>query len=60
MSLGGAGQSQYRLLFYHATLIQGVCSGLVAGMMSEENLMSGIKHCILMLSIAIVAYSVII
>jgi len=59
MSLGGAGQSQYRMLFYHATLIQGVCSGLVAGMMSEENLMSGIKHCILMLSIAIVAYSVI-
>lgn len=42
----------YTLLLYHTTLIQAVCSGLVAGQMGEESVKNGAKHATVMLIIA--------
>jgi archaeal flagellar protein FlaJ len=39
----------FRLLFLHAVLIQGFFSGIVAGMMSEGNINSGLKHSAIMM-----------
>ncbi len=43
---------KYILLMFHATLIQGFCSGLVGGAMGEGNIYSGFKHSIIMVAIA--------
>lgn len=44
----GLEPAQARTLFFHASLLQGACSGLVAGRLGEGSLLSGIKHaCIL-------------
>ncbi|MHC1572923.1 MAG: type II secretion system F family protein [Candidatus Syntropharchaeales archaeon] len=44
--------SAYRLLFFHAVLIQGFFSGLIAGEIGEGNVLSGIKHALIMMTIA--------
>ena len=36
-------------LFFHATLVQGFCSGLIAGKMSGGNVLAGLKHSLIML-----------
>lgn len=55
---GGAGfqiEEITRVLFY-MTLIQGGFSGAVAGKISEGSVIAGIKHSILMMTIAIIAF----
>ncbi len=47
---------KYILLMFHATLIQGFCSGLVGGAMGEGNIYSGFKHSIIMVAIAYVTF----
>ncbi len=47
---------KYILLMFHATLIQGFCSGLVGGTMGEGNVYSGFKHSIIMVAIAYVTF----
>lgn len=42
----------YRLLFFHVTAIQGVCSGLVAGQLGEGSLYDGVKHATFLLAVA--------
>ncbi|NHN58329.1 MULTISPECIES: type II secretion system F family protein [Halorussus] len=42
----------YTLLFFHAALVQSVCSGLVAGQMGEGSVRNGAKHAAVMLAIA--------
>ena len=49
--------SNIKTLFYHASLIQGFFSGLVAGQMSEGNMRAGLKHSIVMLVIAYVVFT---
>ncbi|HID28165.1 MAG TPA: secretion system protein, partial [Methanosarcinales archaeon] len=44
--LGSVDLPLYKRLFYHAALIQGFCSGLIAGVMGEGNVLSGLKHSI--------------
>ncbi|GGN17278.1 type II secretion system F family protein [Halarchaeum nitratireducens] len=57
-SLGSIGQlteekkAAYSLLFFHTALVQAVCSGFVAGQMSETDIRSGAKHAFIMLVIA--------
>ncbi|OFV67251.1 MAG: type IV pilus biogenesis complex membrane subunit [Candidatus Syntrophoarchaeum caldarius] len=41
----------YKLLFFHAVLIQGFFSGLIAGKIGEGSLLSGIKHGLIMIAI---------
>lgn len=44
--------NEFFMLFFHASLIQGFCSGIVAGQMGSGNLAAGIKHSIVMMLIA--------
>ena len=48
---------KYILLMFHATLIQGFCSGLVGGAMGEGNAYSGFKHSIIMVAIAYATFT---
>jgi flagellar protein FlaJ len=50
----------FRLLIYHACLIQGLFSGLLAGHMGEGSLTAGIKHVCILLIIALVVFNTII
>jgi flagellar protein FlaJ len=43
-------------MFFHASLIQGFCSGLIAGVMGEGSVMSGLKHFIIMMTIALLIF----
>jgi flagellar protein FlaJ len=47
----------FRLLVYHACLIQAVFSGLLAGHMGEGSLTAGVKHVCILLIIALVAFN---
>lgn len=49
--------SKYLLLMFHATLIQGFCSGLVAGVMGEGNADSGLKHSLIMVAVAYLVFT---
>ncbi|ADI74267.1 Type II secretion system F domain protein [Methanohalobium evestigatum Z-7303] len=40
---------EYEMLFFHASMIQGFCSGLVAGQMGNASINSGLKHSIIMI-----------
>ena len=48
---------RYTLLFFHAAMIQGFGSGLVAGKMGSGNIHSGFKHSILMMSVAYILFT---
>ncbi|WP_094226608.1 type II secretion system F family protein [Methanolobus psychrotolerans] len=48
---------KYTLLFFHAAMIQGFCSGLVAGKMGSGTIKSGLKHSIMMMSIAYLLFA---
>lgn len=51
-----ATKARYELLFFHAGLVQAVCSGLVAGQMGENTLKGGAKHAAAMLAAAYVVF----
>ncbi|ERH00726.1 MAG: Flp pilus assembly protein TadC [Halonotius sp. J07HN6] len=46
----------YRSLFFHAAIVQAVCSGLVAGKLAEGTLRGGVKHVAVLLSLAHIAF----
>lgn len=48
----------YYRLFFHAGVIQGLFSGLLAGQMGEGNWMSGLKYSLVMMVIAYVIFTV--
>ena len=48
----------YTTLFYHATLIQGLLSGLIAGQLSTGDIRAGAKHAAFMLTVAILLFAV--
>ncbi len=43
---------EYTMLFFHASMIQGFCSGLIAGKMGSGHIAAGLKHSMLMMLIA--------
>lgn len=43
-------------LFYHTSLINGAIGGFVAGLMGEGEMKSGLKHAIIMVAIAFIAF----
>jgi flagellar protein FlaJ len=51
--------STYKALFYHSALIQGVGTGLIAGKLADNSLLSGLKYSILLVALAIVAFHLI-
>jgi archaeal flagellar protein FlaJ len=54
---GAVNGENIRLLFMHAVLIQGLFSGLVAGMMSEGNINAGLKHSAIMMFIGYIVFA---
>ena len=47
----------YRMIFFHAGIIQAFASGLVAGQMGENDVLSGLKYGIVMTIIAVVVFA---
>nr|WP_235063420.1 type II secretion system F family protein [Candidatus Halobonum tyrrellensis] len=54
--LGSVDTAAYSTLFYHASAIQAVCSGLVAGQLGEGSVSDGAKHAVLMLLAAYLTF----
>jgi flagellar protein FlaJ len=51
-SLQGVETDGYRLLFFHISAVQAVCSGLIAGQLGEGSVYDGLKHATILLVIA--------
>jgi flagellar protein FlaJ len=47
---------EFDRLFFHAGLIQGFASGLVAGQMGEGNMVSGLKHSVILSMVAWITF----
>lgn len=47
---------EYTLLFMHASVIQGFFSGIIAGQMMGESVYDGLKHSIIMMTIAYIFF----
>ena len=60
MSFNGVDAGTLRVLFYHAVLIEGFFSGVIAGMMGAGNWFSGLKHALIMVLIGVVVFAVLI
>jgi flagellar protein FlaJ len=54
--IGDVDASAFRLTFLHATVVQAVCSGLIAGQLSTGDLRSGVKHATVMLILGYAAF----
>lgn len=58
-ALAGLGESDpaaYTLVFFHTAIVQGFCSGFVAGQMGGGNAKHGAKHAAVLLLIAYIAF----
>ncbi|NUB91297.1 type II secretion system F family protein [Haloterrigena sp. SYSU A121-1] len=61
--LGGFSDSDratYDTLFYHATLVQGLLSGLIAGQLSTGDIRGGAKHAAVMVGLSILLFAVVV
>ena len=54
--LGAFDLDAYKRMFFHASLIQGLCSGLIAGVMGEGSVLSGLKHSIIMVTVSLLVF----
>lgn len=46
----------YNRIFFHGALIQGFSSGLIAGVMGEGSVLSGLKHSVVMITIGYILF----
>lgn len=49
-------KAEYSLLFMHASVIQGFFSGIIVGQMMGESLYDGLKHSVIMMTIAYIFF----
>lgn len=56
----GAPVEQYRMLFYHSALIMGVGNGVLAGKMTRNDAVSGLRFSAIFVAIAAVAFTVVV
>lgn len=54
----GVNLEEYTLLFFHAALLQGLGSGLVAGKMGSGMIPSGFKHSLVMMTLSYLLFTV--
>ncbi|RZN38741.1 MAG: secretion system protein [Methanosarcinales archaeon] len=54
--LGAFDLNAYKRMFFHASLLQGLCSGLIAGVMGEGSVLSGLKHSIIMVTVSLLVF----
>jgi flagellar protein FlaJ len=59
ISIANIDVGTYQALFYHSALLQGVGSGLIAGKLSDNSLLSGLKYAILLIVLAVVAFIIV-
>lgn len=57
--IGDVDTAAYTLLFFHAAVIQAICSGLVAGQLGEGGVKDGAKHAVGLLLITMLAFALI-
>ena len=65
---GGMGQfavsnkdlARYNMLFFHALVIQGFFAGIVTGKIGEGKAVSGLKHSVLFIVLAVIVYTLLI
>ncbi|AXR81739.1 type II secretion system F family protein [Natrarchaeobaculum sulfurireducens] len=50
----------YGTLFYHATLVQGLLSGLIAGQLSTGDVRAGAKHAAAMIALSVLLFAVVV
>ncbi|MFP8891311.1 type II secretion system F family protein [Natrialbaceae archaeon A-CW2] len=55
--LGDIDPDAYLTLFYHATLIQGALSGLIAGQLSAGDVKAGAKHAVAMVALSFLLFA---
>ncbi|MFC4543817.1 type II secretion system F family protein [Halosolutus amylolyticus] len=61
--LGGLSEGEtaaYSTLFYHATLIQGLLSGLIAGQLSTGDVRAGAKHAVVLVGLSVLLFAVVV
>ncbi|MBZ6494376.1 type II secretion system F family protein [Natrinema longum] len=61
--LGGfsdADADAYATLFYHATLVQGALSGLIAGQLSTGDIRAGAKHAAAMIALSVILFAILV
>ncbi len=57
--LGGLSDGDaYTTLFYHAALVQGSFSGVIAGQLSTGDVRAGAKHAAIMIGLAVVLFAI--
>jgi flagellar protein FlaJ len=56
--LGSVDTGAYQVLFFHVTAVQGLCSGLVAGLLGEGSLADGLKHATVLLVLSYLVFGV--
>ncbi|MDD5473317.1 MAG: type II secretion system F family protein [Candidatus Methanoperedens sp.] len=57
LSLNREKLGMYNRIFFHGALIQGFSSGLIAGVMGEGSVLSGLKHSVLMITIGYLLFT---
>ncbi|MFB6108411.1 MAG: type II secretion system F family protein [Haloplanus sp.] len=55
--IGDVNTDAYRLVFFHVSAIQALCSGLVAGQLAEGGIPDGVKHAAFLLAVTYVAFA---
>jgi flagellar protein FlaJ len=50
----------YTSLFFYMAMVQAICSGLVAGQISENSVIAGLKHSIILVAIAFGAFTLLV
>lgn len=54
--LGDINIAAYEVIFFHATVVQAICSGLIAGQLGEGTIRDGVKHAVILLVMTYVAF----
>jgi flagellar protein FlaJ len=56
-AVSDADLAKYNMLFFHALVIQGFFAGIVAGKMGEGKVVAGLKHSVIFIVVAVLAYT---
>ncbi len=57
LSLSREKLDTYNRIFFHGALIQGFASGLIAGVMGEGSVLSGLKHSVIMMTVGYLMFT---
>lgn len=57
LSLNREKMAVYNRLFFHGAIIQGLTSGLIAGVMGEGSVLSGLKHSVIMMTVGYLLFT---